>query len=461
MRVEKNVLFISEINDGVHVKQIYEFNNNQFKLIDTGIATYFVIDDNLFYTKENYYSTNGLLILGTGQINIYYIENGKANIIDHNKISRFSYNLEIGKLYYQIFDSNPVKWNIIDINSKQISTNDANIEPTFNDYEYYQERLLGNIKISTGKNIIRIKNGDNTSYIKIKGNIVLTDNLQSFYKGFLLKSLTNNTLSNLDYIDLENGQLINILNNVPYREVKFDNFGKYLIIIIDEKQSKFWNAETREMVNIKNTNFKYVSYNGAISNDGFYWKFENNYLIQKFKITENTYFLTNINGIYYFTKYIGNNIKIYKIVDNSLVEISTNFAEGFKIKNLFLFNADLYVYVFTPETSWQVWKLGKSEADETNIYKLNSREYPIYEKYSILEKAENKIKYYPNPVDNQLYIEITNPSNYQLINLQGQLQLQGNITNNDKIDVSTLPQGVYLLMLSDGNQRMVKKIIKN
>ncbi len=61
------------------------------------------------------------------------------------------------------------------------------------------------------------------------------------------------------------------------------------------------------------------------------------------------------------------------------------------------------------------------------------------------------ISIYPNPVQDNLYLESTEQGwHYQILNLQGQQMLQGEYQNN--IEVDQLPSGIYFLQLSRENE---------
>ncbi|MDZ4148302.1 MAG: T9SS type A sorting domain-containing protein [Flavobacteriaceae bacterium] len=75
---------------------------------------------------------------------------------------------------------------------------------------------------------------------------------------------------------------------------------------------------------------------------------------------------------------------------------------------------------------------------------------------------------YPNPTSSvfniQLHDNATHEMKYELYNLLGQSVLNGNILGNSAaIDVSHLPNAVYLLRISNQNNRIFKtfKLIKN
>jgi hypothetical protein len=72
---------------------------------------------------------------------------------------------------------------------------------------------------------------------------------------------------------------------------------------------------------------------------------------------------------------------------------------------------------------------------------------------------------YPNPAQNNLYIEYTNHfttfTSYQIFNIAGQLLKQGNLENNS-IPIQEIPEGVHILTLFDEsfftfNSKFLKK----
>ena len=66
------------------------------------------------------------------------------------------------------------------------------------------------------------------------------------------------------------------------------------------------------------------------------------------------------------------------------------------------------------------------------------------------------IKIYPNPVHNLLTIETTENSRFDIINLLGQHTMSGQ-TTAQSIDVSTLPQGTYILKIGAQQVKFVKQ----
>ena len=73
------------------------------------------------------------------------------------------------------------------------------------------------------------------------------------------------------------------------------------------------------------------------------------------------------------------------------------------------------------------------------------------------------INVYPNPANNQLNVSLTNITGkeitYQVYNLMGQVVLNGTLRTDaiDKIDISSLPSGIYMMAVQNGNARYTQK----
>lgn len=72
----------------------------------------------------------------------------------------------------------------------------------------------------------------------------------------------------------------------------------------------------------------------------------------------------------------------------------------------------------------------------------------------------DKLKIYPNPVNDILNVADTNNfSNYEIFNLLGSKIISGTITNG-QIMVSDLTSGIYIIKIKDGNKIVTNKFIK-
>ena len=83
--------------------------------------------------------------------------------------------------------------------------------------------------------------------------------------------------------------------------------------------------------------------------------------------------------------------------------------------------------------------------------------------YNIDEtKKDNLISIYPNPADENLFIQKTQRSNstsVELYNYAGQLVFQNKNFNEENIDTKNLQNGFYVLKYADGNNYSVKKFL--
>ncbi|MBN2890820.1 MAG: T9SS type A sorting domain-containing protein [Bacteroidales bacterium] len=77
--------------------------------------------------------------------------------------------------------------------------------------------------------------------------------------------------------------------------------------------------------------------------------------------------------------------------------------------------------------------------------------------------SNNSIKVYPNPVFNELSVEIENGEkmvDYEFINIMGQIVKKGKISQKEVIQTSDLSNGVYMLKIIDKSNTQIIKIIK-
>lgn len=79
------------------------------------------------------------------------------------------------------------------------------------------------------------------------------------------------------------------------------------------------------------------------------------------------------------------------------------------------------------------------------------------------ENNLSKLLFYPNPVSNELVIEIKgNPEkiNFEILNAIGQAVFKGNLVEKTTVQTSNFTPGVYLIKLENGRKFEFKKIIK-
>ena len=102
--------------------------------------------------------------------------------------------------------------------------------------------------------------------------------------------------------------------------------------------------------------------------------------------------------------------------------------------------------------------------DSELIYKFGDRDCDeVYQEYhnGLDESAENQFDIYPNPTNGVLVVEtVCTPSlptqRYRISNLMGQTLMSGTITaENQRIDVSNLPHGMYFISIGDMTRKFV------
>jgi len=86
----------------------------------------------------------------------------------------------------------------------------------------------------------------------------------------------------------------------------------------------------------------------------------------------------------------------------------------------------------------------------------------IYDElHGVEENVENQFNVYPNPTNGVLFVETRHGTSlldqtYRISNLMGQTVLSGNITaENQQIDVSGLPEGMYFITVGDITRKFV------
>ncbi len=71
---------------------------------------------------------------------------------------------------------------------------------------------------------------------------------------------------------------------------------------------------------------------------------------------------------------------------------------------------------------------------------------------------DSKLRFYPNPVDNLIYLDEGSVKSYRIYDLSSRLVKQGQFEGN--VDVSTLQQGMYILEVNDGSLIRKGKFLK-
>ena len=108
---------------------------------------------------------------------------------------------------------------------------------------------------------------------------------------------------------------------------------------------------------------------------------------------------------------------------------------------------------------------GASNSYLINMYKSTASNNRVRFNQSPTVIAESRLNIYPNPVSSTLIIENKNDlqtqCNLVLTNIQGQKIISKEIefTNEYKLDVSLIEEGVYFLLLKNDSFQITEKIV--
>ncbi len=111
-----------------------------------------------------------------------------------------------------------------------------------------------------------------------------------------------------------------------------------------------------------------------------------------------------------------------------------------------------------------------NNAGSSGIFALSGLRYVSFTDFNLAttvpELAKNKYYAYPNPASHLLNISGSNTmqriNNIQIVSLEGRLLLNQKPANESatQVDISALPQGMYLCTLTIGNQQETIKFLK-
>jgi hypothetical protein len=104
-----------------------------------------------------------------------------------------------------------------------------------------------------------------------------------------------------------------------------------------------------------------------------------------------------------------------------------------------------------------------------SYYRLKQTDFNGKYKYSNIISVNcinnniGKINVYPNPITNELMIEIegnSEPVNFEILNVSGQVVFKGNLVEKTTVQTSNFAPGVYLIKFISDKTYELKKIIK-
>ncbi|MDB3866115.1 T9SS type A sorting domain-containing protein, partial [bacterium] len=131
---------------------------------------------------------------------------------------------------------------------------------------------------------------------------------------------------------------------------------------------------------------------------------------------------------------------------------------------------DCYTNIPESNVTFEIWLKIQGEEEQENVitpfeaYGLYNTSSDVFDNCDLILDGSsteiNSISIYPNPTNNYLFIEGNiNPVAISIYNLLGVEVIS--TKNTDKVDVSELSKGIYIIKISDGKNLTNKKFIKN
>lgn len=69
------------------------------------------------------------------------------------------------------------------------------------------------------------------------------------------------------------------------------------------------------------------------------------------------------------------------------------------------------------------------------------------------------IRMYPNPASEYLTVSNAPDAAYSIIGLSGKVMLQGTLSNTQRLDVSSLPNGIYIVKVQLEREQLTERIL--
>ena len=146
--------------------------------------------------------------------------------------------------------------------------------------------------------------------------------------------------------------------------------------------------------------------------------------------------ISALNGVYFFADYCSGEIGMLSTEDNNNWEMNLTF----------------------PNITGSWVSFGQDNSGELYIASINGGIYKIVNaSLSNQNLISEKIKYYPNPFTNFINIELREPIQYKIYNINGQIIKENENFNGNKINLHQLNKGTYFIKI---NNYQIEKIVK-
>jgi hypothetical protein len=149
-------------------------------------------------------------------------------------------------------------------------------------------------------------------------------------------------------------------------------------------------------------------------------------------------------------------------VQTFLYNFGVNGLESIDLKDL-TGAIDLRITV-TLNANGEISDFHLNEKDANNEWIIFESYFLSIETFFGIDEAQQDFdfSFFPNPAQDYLQFDLPEISQYQLVNLSGQIALEGSISGNQKIDITGLKPGIYLLSLRLENGKLSsKRLVKD
>lgn len=442
---------------------IYTSENTYFVKNDESINTlYKVVNGSLKYLLQS----DSFYYAFFFESRFYFTNKKQLNYLDNDeKVTAIAQNIDYftKSNNYLIFrkhlSSDTYSHNVIDLKTnKVVSEVKEKIGLSYNfegDKGVYYIRQSSDSPAKVGV----FDGKDSYQVFSAKSNI---QNNPIFYKnGFFLQysSLPNQDPDMLAYYDFSEKRFVNILTNSLPFSIKINQKSDFILIeqflTSEERVYSVWSYKSRSLKSLTTEKGEIFNYDlpagnyskSSVNYNSFIWNFENDNLLRQEPERKNIDEIILEDIVTYETKFLierGN--ELFAIGDG----FSINFeeivkgSEGISLGNTFIYNNQVYAYIFTYTHGWQVWKMGKSDKSP-----------PLSTEEEIMT-----LNIFPNPATEIVNIQSISLCNYSVFNNRGQEVLKGKVDATQTINISSLPQGLYIFQFSDGVKVFSKKIVK-
>lgn len=133
--------------------------------------------------------------------------------------------------------------------------------------------------------------------------------------------------------------------------------------------------------------------------------------------------------------------------------------EGMLLQEAFHFKGSVYAAAFTYSKGLQVWKMDELNLvpDKDDELVVTRPEIPGRGGYL---PDDAMLNVYPNPVINELNIDLKEGGLVRILDPKGYEQLKTAVGKSKRLDMKNLPAGQYIIIYSGANGHVVKKIVK-